>query len=57
MWTLLVWIISTICYVLEDNRPILYVFHDEDGDWQFLCSSSSKITQNQKIGRSNFIYN
>lgn len=27
----------TCSHVLEDNNPILYVKHDEDDDWQFLC--------------------
>lgn len=32
---------NTACFtcrhVLEENRPIRYVSHDEDGYWQFLC--------------------
>lgn len=27
----------TCCHVLNGNKPILYVSHDEDGCWQFLC--------------------
>lgn len=27
----------TCCHVLKENSPILYVSHDEDGCWQFLC--------------------
>lgn len=27
----------TCCHVLNGERPILYVSHDEDGYWQFLC--------------------
>ncbi len=30
----------TCCHVLEDNKPILYVSHDEDGCWQFLCGQA-----------------
>ena len=26
----------TCCHVLEENKPILYVSHDQDGFWQFL---------------------
>ena len=26
----------TCCHVLDENKPILYVSHDEDGYWQFL---------------------
>lgn len=24
-------------HILNKERPILYVAHDNDGDWQFLC--------------------
>lgn len=27
----------TCCHVLDERKPILYVSHDEDGYWQFLC--------------------
>ena len=27
----------TCCHVLSGERPVLYVSHDEDGYWQFLC--------------------
>ena len=27
--------IFTTKFVLDDNSPIVYVSHDEDGDWQF----------------------
>ena len=26
-------------HVFSDNLPILYVTHDHDGDWQFLCGA------------------
>lgn len=28
----------TCCHVLNNEKPILYVSHDEDGCWQFLCN-------------------
>ncbi|MBQ6797474.1 MAG: hypothetical protein IJP10_05600 [Clostridia bacterium] len=35
---------NTACFtcrhILEENKPILYVSHDEDGFWQFLCGES-----------------
>ena len=35
---------NTACFtcrhVLEENKPILYVSHDEDGYWQFLCGGN-----------------
>ena len=27
----------TCSHVLEEHRPIVYIYHDEDGCWQFLC--------------------
>lgn len=32
----------TCCHVLNDNKPILRVSHDEDGYWQFLCGENHK---------------
>ena len=30
----------TCSHIIEDNKPILYVKHDEEGDWQFLCGDN-----------------
>lgn len=30
----------TCCHILDDHKPILYVSHDEDGSWQFLCGQT-----------------
>lgn len=27
-------------HVIDESQPILYVLHDEDGDWQFLCGQT-----------------
>ena len=27
----------TCCHILDENKPIQYASHDDDGDWQFLC--------------------
>jgi hypothetical protein len=27
--------------VLDGSRPLRYVLHDDDGDWQFLCGTTS----------------
>lgn len=35
--------VFTCCHVLECGCPILYVKHDADGDWQFLCGGEHKI--------------
>ena len=31
--------------VVEKQKPILHVYHDEDGDWQFLSSEDSKMLE------------
>ena len=37
---------ETVCFttrfVIHHERPVLYVYHDEDGDWQFLCGTSTQ---------------
>lgn len=30
----------TCCHVADEHKPILYVSHDEDGFWQFLCGGN-----------------
>lgn len=32
----------TCCHVLNEKKPILYISHDEDGFWQFLCGGRHK---------------
>ena len=27
----------TCRHILNEHKPILYISHDEDGSWQFLC--------------------
>lgn len=35
---------NTACFtcrhVLDEGKPVLYVSHDDDGFWQFLCGST-----------------
>lgn len=37
---------NTACFtcrhILDENKPILYVSHDDDGYWQFLCGGQHK---------------
>lgn len=37
---------DTACFccrhVIDEHRPILYVSHDDDGYWQFLCGGRHK---------------
>lgn len=40
--------IFTCNHVLE-GEPILYVTHDSDGDWQFLCGQDNHTEENAKI--------
>lgn len=37
----------TCCHIIEENKPILYIKHDVDGDWQFLCG----VTHTTEDGR------
>lgn len=30
-----IYVLTTV-FVIKNQSPILYVYHDEDGDWQFL---------------------
>ena len=32
--------VFTCCHIIEQSKPILYVKHDEEGDWQFLCGEN-----------------
>ncbi|MBR2327193.1 MAG: hypothetical protein IKA51_01080 [Clostridia bacterium] len=34
--------------MIEENKPILYVKHDDEGDWQFLCGGKH-TTENARI--------
>ena len=36
-------------HVLSKERTILYVSHDIDGDWQFLCGQDDHTEENAKI--------
>lgn len=36
--------VYTTRQVLEDRFPVLAVYHDHDGDWQFLCDTTSDIS-------------
>ena len=40
--------VFTCLHIIEENKPILYVKHDDDGDWQFLCGGSH-ITEDARI--------
>lgn len=33
--------IFTTKQVMEENLPILYVAHEDNGDWQFLCGTTN----------------
>lgn len=32
----------TCCHILDNQKPILYVCHDVDGYWQFLCGENHR---------------
>ncbi|MCM1133274.1 MAG: hypothetical protein NC340_07350 [Ruminococcus flavefaciens] len=35
--------VITCCHIIEDGEPILYVSHDDDGMWQFLCGKDHEL--------------
>lgn len=41
--------VFTCSHVLIDKIPILYVYHDKEGDWQFLCGRNNHIDAKAKI--------
>ena len=44
---------NTICFsckhIIEEKKPILYVSHDIEGDWQFLCGGNEHTEKDAKI--------
>lgn len=42
--------VFTTRQVLEDGHPILLVTHDDDGDWQFLCGTTSDTDDCRLVG-------
>lgn len=36
--------VFTTTRVIRDSYPILLVFHDHDGDWQFLCGTTNETS-------------
>jgi len=42
--------ISFSCsHVIDAGKEILYVSHDEEGDWQFMCGDSDHETETGKL--------
>ena len=41
--------VFTCVHVLNQERPILHVAHDEDGDWQFLCGAPHSVEEGRII--------
>lgn len=44
---------NTACFtcrhIIEEGKPILYVGHDDDGAWQFMCGAEAHETEDAKI--------
>ena len=45
----------TCCHILDANKPILYVSHDEDGEWQFLCGKKHVPEEARLVALSEII--
>lgn len=41
--------VFTTVYVIENNSPIIYVYHDMDGDWQFFGPEENVETDKARI--------
>ena len=41
--------VFTCVHVLNQERPILHVLHDADGDWQFLCGARHSTDEGRII--------
>ena len=41
--------VFTCVHVLNQERPILHVIHDGDGDWQFLCGAQHDVDEARVI--------
>lgn len=41
--------VITCDHVLNGESPILFAFHDLDGDWQFLCGGNNHTENNAKV--------
>ena len=37
-------------HIINDGKPILYVTHDDENDWQFLCGDNHTIKDAMVIG-------
>lgn len=40
--------VFTCLHIVSQNKPILYIKHDDEGDWQFLCGENH-TTQDARI--------
>jgi hypothetical protein len=34
---------------VTEGRPVLRIFHDHDGDWQFLCSAPEHLASEGRL--------
>jgi hypothetical protein len=41
--------------LLEENRPVLLVSHDPDGDWQFLCGTTNETSEGRLVSLGNIL--
>ena len=41
--------IFTCCHIVNDKKPVLYINHDDDGDWQFLCGKIHEADEGRII--------
>ena len=45
----------TCCHILNENKRVRYVSHDNDGDWQFLCGEKHSPADARIVSLSEII--
>lgn len=47
--------VYTTRFVIDEDRPILRVVHDHDGDWQFLCGTSNRSADGRLVSLKSIV--
>ncbi len=47
--------VFTTRQVLEEGRPVVFVSHDEEGDWQFLCGTTNETKDGRIVALKNMV--
>lgn len=47
--------VATQRLVIEKKNPVLFIFHDKDGDWQFLANEKARVDQVVELSLSDIV--